>query len=282
MQSAREFCTPQMEFQLRETDSPETVFAPHCHDWYEIYCFLAGRADYRVEGVLYSLHPGDVLMLERTRFHSVEAFAAEGVYRRANVQFSHEMLHPEEKCLLQTFTGQKILYPGAWHTLEGMFAELEKAAERPETVRNIAIRTEIVRILIELFAMSGTAVGPTAEQARIQEVLQYINANLTQPLNLENLAEKFYMSRNTLIRRFKQATGSTVGDYILYKRMALARILLKSGHPAGVAARECGFSDYSTFYRSYRKIYGQSPTDPVDGEREPALTTSLAPTPEAL
>ena len=282
MENTRGFTTPQLTFQLRRTDSPETVFAPHCHDWYEVYCFLEGRADFRVEGVCYPLQPGDVLLLERSRFHSVQAYAAENVYCRATIQFAHEILRPEERCLLQPFAGTAILYSGAWEKLQRRVEALEQAAEKPEMVQDLAIRTELIGILLELFAMNGTSAGATEAHARIQEVLVYINANLTKPLTLEGLAEQFYMGRNTLARAFKRATGSTVGDYILYKRMALARIFLHSGHPAGVVARECGFADYSTFYRSYRKIYGQNPTDPVAADQEQPITTALAPTPEAL
>ena len=283
MENTRGFETSQLTLQMRRTDNPETVFAPHCHEWYEIYCFLGGQADFRVEGVCYPLRPGDVLLLERSRFHSVQATAAEGDYCRATIQFAHEILRDDEQCLLEPFTGTAILYPGAWEKIDRRVEALEKASEMPEVVRNLAIRTELVGILLELFAMSGTATGATETHARIQEVLTYINANLTAPLTLEGLAEKFYMGRNTLARAFKRATGSTVADYILYKRMALARIFLHSGHPAGVVARECGFSDYSTFYRSYKKIYGQSPSAPqaADEDNEPP-TTALAPTPDAL
>ena len=65
--------------------------------------------------------------------------------------------------------------------------------------------------------------------------------------------------------------------------MALARILLQAGHPAGVAARECGYSEYSTFYRSYCRVFGQNPAAPLPpDDGGPGPTSALAPDPLAL
>ncbi len=281
MQSRRGFTTPWMEAEWKQTDEQSRHFAPHCHDRHEIYCFLTGAVDFRVEGAAYTLEPGSVLLLERSRFHSANTRAADGKpYGRLVLYLAPELLHPDETMLLDLFRRPEILYPGAWQKGIGQrAAALERAAAAPEATRNIAVRTEMVGLLCDLFAMSDGAIGASDDHSQIREVLAYINANLTEPLTLEGLAARFYMSRNSLARAFKRATGTTVPDYILYKRMALARILLQAGHPLGVTARECGYADYSTFYRSYRKVFGQRPSEPLESA---APATNLAPDPEAL
>lgn len=284
MKSSRQFSARWMDAEWLEDDEGEIHFPPHCHDRYEIYCFFSGRADFKAEGGACQPEPGSVLLLDRSRFHSNTAWGEPSQpYRRLVLHLAPELLYPEERPLLELFRRPEILYPNAWQRgLQGRVQALERAALLPENVREIAIRTEMVGVLVELFAMSDDAVaGAQGEQGRIREVLDYINANLTGPLTLEGLAERFYMSRNSLARAFKRATGSTVPDYILYKRMALARILLQAGHPLGVAARECGYSDYSTFYRCYRKVFGQSPSEPLGDGTEPAPSV-LAPAPDAL
>lgn len=282
MKSKRGFTTPWLEAEWMHTDEHTSNFAPHCHDRHEIYCFLSGAVDFRVEGTAYTLEPGSVLLLERSRFHSAHARTADGSeYARFVLYLGPELFYPDETVLLELFRRPEILYPNAWQQgIQQRAASLERAAAAPEAVRNIAIRTEAIGLLADLFAMSDRAVGPQDEQPQIKEVLAYINANLTEPLTVEGLAARFYMSRNSLSRAFRRATGTTVPDYILYKRMALARILLQAGHPIGVAARECGYTDYSTFYRCYRKVFGQSPSEPM--ETAPAAATALAPDPAAL
>ena len=283
MRSVREINTLWARLEWNETDEPQTVFTPHCHDKYEIYCFVSGEAQFRVEGELYPLEPGSVLLLDRQRFHSVQAMAQEGQpYSRLILHLSPELFHPDETVLLELFRRPEILYPGAWQQgIQRRAQTMERAATLPDAVQDLAIRTETIALLVELFAMSDTAVGPTPEQGPVRDVLAYINANLTEPLTLESLAARFYLSRNTLARAFKKATGSTLPDYILYKRIALAQILLQAGHPIGVVARECGYSDYSTFYRAYRKVYGHSPSTPGPAAPETA-PVALAPDPQAL
>lgn len=269
-----------------ETDEPQTVYTPHCHEQYEIYCFLSGLADFRLEGLACPLERGSVLLVERSRFHSVQALAALGQpYCRAVIHFDQDALTKEEQYLLGLFRRPEILYPGAWDKgLETGWRALEAAAALPPTVRDIALRTRLMGILLDLYAMSGEAVSVTADRGRVQEVLAWLNANLTTDVTLEELAARFYFSRNGLARAFKHATGTTVAEYVLFKRMALARILLRAGHPAGVVARECGYSEYSTFYRNYCRVYGQNPAalpdPPADSPAPPPAV--LAPAPEDM
>lgn len=267
-----------------ETDEPQNAYTPHCHEQYEIYCFLSGLADLRLEGLACPLEPGCVLLIDSSRFHSVQALAALGQpYREAVVHFTAQALYPEEEFLLGLFRRPEVLYPNAWPGgVERAFAALEAAAQLPPAVRDMALHTRLMGLLMDLYAMSDRAVAVQPDRGRIHEVLAWLNANLTAPVTLEELAERFFFSRNGLSRAFRHATGTTVADYLLYKRMALARVLLRAGHPAGVVARECGYNEYSTFFRCYRRVYGQNPTDPVPEQAGEPAPSALAPAPEAL
>ena len=75
------------------------------------------------------------------------------------------------------------------------------------------------------------------------------------------LVRRFFMRINHLTSIFRQATGTTVARYILYKRMTIARKELAMGTPAAEAASRAGFGDYSSFFRAYRKMFGCAPTD---------------------
>ena len=64
-----------------------------------------------------------------------------------------------------------------------------------------------------------------------------------------------------MMRKFKEETGYSMHQYILEKRILAARNLILTGSPATVASVECGFKDYSTFSRAYKKLLGQIPSD---------------------
>lgn len=64
-----------------------------------------------------------------------------------------------------------------------------------------------------------------------------------------------------MMRLFKQETGYTLGQYITQKRLLLARELILSGVPSTQVCFDCGFRDYSTFSRSYKKLFQESPRE---------------------
>lgn len=94
---------------------------------------------------------------------------------------------------------------------------------------------------------------------KVVELLQYINRNLTTDLNIDDLAARFYVSKYYMMRLFKAETGYTIGNYINYKRLLLAKELIASGEPITQACYDCGFKNYSTFSRAYKSHFGESP-----------------------
>jgi AraC-like DNA-binding protein len=88
-----------------------------------------------------------------------------------------------------------------------------------------------------------------------------VNEHLYEELSLDTICKKFYISKPQLCRIFKRATGSTVWEYVTTKRLIAAQRLIRSGIPVAEAARKCGFGDYTSFYRAYRKQFGEKPKE---------------------
>lgn len=88
---------------------------------------------------------------------------------------------------------------------------------------------------------------------------RYITEHFSEPLTLEDIAAEFFVSKSYLNRHFKAYTNSTVYAYIMALRLTHARRMLREGIPAVEAGRECGFSDYSTFYKAFKTQTGLSP-----------------------
>ncbi len=97
------------------------------------------------------------------------------------------------------------------------------------------------------------------DQEPVRAIIEYLGERLAEPLSLDDLSNRFFISKNQLNRVFRQATGTTVGNYISHKRIALAQQLMLKGIPASEAALRVGFGDYSSFYRAYRRLNGSSP-----------------------
>ena len=86
-------------------------------------------------------------------------------------------------------------------------------------------------------------------------ILDYINNHLSDDLTIDNLSERFFISRYHLMHLFKASTGYTVGNYITMKRLFFARAMIQTGTPVTEACYLSGFQNYSTFSRAYKKHF---------------------------
>ena len=178
------------------------------------------------------------------------------------LHFAPELLEEDEQALLLEPFGTGWCCYEEQFQLEWYFHSLEECGNYGKNLQYIAIRARVLSLLTKIFAIFREASGTSrGKEGQVQEIIRYINQNLSAPLTLEGLARTFYMSKNHLTAVFKRATGTTVARYILYKRMAIVRKELAMGVPAAEAASRAGFGDYSSFFRAYKKMFGCAPSD---------------------
>ena len=95
----------------------------------------------------------------------------------------------------------------------------------------------------------------------MEDILRYITSHLDEPLSIDLLASRFFISRYHLMHRFKEVTGYTVHQYIRQKRLLLAGEQIRAGVPVMKAAEQAGFSEYSTFLRAFQNTFRMSPRE---------------------
>ena len=99
------------------------------------------------------------------------------------------------------------------------------------------------------------------EPELVGQVLAYIAAHYQEKLTLQQLADRFYVSKYHLSHTFSSQVGTSIYRYILLKRLLAARAMIQRGEPAGAACIACGFADYSSFFRAYRRQFGHGPKE---------------------
>ena len=129
---------------------------------------------------------------------------------------------------------------------------------------DIIQRATILELLVMLNRLSTSNVAENVAtnytlNHQVDEILAYINQNLSQPITMQTLTEHFFMSSSYLCRIFKKATGTTVGKYITARRITIARALLSEGCSVTQAYERSGFTDYSSFFKTFTRIVGISP-----------------------
>lgn len=260
MPQERELSGENFHYSFRVTAGSAPRFDLHCHSFYEVYYVVSGRVKYVIEGRHYAPEPDSVLLIPSNAFHGVWIDTDEP-YGRYAFHFLPELLSPEHrKLLLAPFHGREVYLK---HMAERGFREycerLLDVQELSEPLYTAAAKIRTEAMLTQLCALSRPEIARGRKALPGEEILTYLNANLTRELSLESLSEHFFISKNQLNHQFREATGTTVGDYLSRKRAALAQQLLLEGMPAMEAAQQCGFRDYSTFYRCYQRNFGSSP-----------------------
>lgn len=238
-------------------------FLMHMHSNYEIYCFLTGDAKYIVEGSIYPLHKGDLVLMRPSESHHI-LFSSSSSYQRMRLNFlPRDIYDPFTEALLAPFhkrpLGKFNHYPALHFNDSHLIHYIEKMCSSKNSQAYSAYLTVLLCELSQKFETLQT-IDSTAESNMFSDILQYINSNLTEQLSLQKISEHFYISKSQLNRNFNHLIGATVWSYITGKRLLLAKKLITDGGNPTKIYLECGFNDYSSFYRAYTAKFGISPS----------------------
>lgn len=251
---------------------PEGV-AVHHHDFYEIYFFLSGRVEYRVEGRIFTLEPGDLLLINPREFHQ-PLYKEASEYERIVLWIDKAYL--ESLCvngadLAQCFDTDKpdhsnILRTSAVQrsTVTSYLSEIINESYGTGFGCEISATGALLRLLVEINRMALQKINsaqPFKDTPLVSQILAYIGEHYSEDLSLEKLAQKFYVSKYHLSHEFSKAVGTSVYKYIMLKRLQIAKQMLAEGAAPVTVCHGCGFGDYANFYRAFKAEYGISPKE---------------------
>ena len=144
-----------------------------------------------------------------------------------------------------------------------LFLDTANEYKDSQVYRTAAIRASVLELLVYL-ARNYSAPDrkyPKADE-NIKQVIGYINANASDAISLECIANAFNLNKSHLARTFKKATGMTVVSYINRIRCENAkRLLLNKNLSVSEIARDCGFDNCSYFAKTFKKFTGYLPSD---------------------
>lgn len=150
-----------------------------------------------------------------------------------------------------------------------MSAALPYVIDRDELERTIAalpsVPQEKMLAFADIIALCAEKLtdgfAPPSARDLAASVVGYINRNIGKRLTVDILCSAFNCSRSTLMKRFRRDCGVTVNEYIVSRRIDIARELLQySELSVSEIASKCGFSDQLYFSRVFSARIGVSPT----------------------
>ncbi len=256
------------------TTPPEVDF--HQHPFYEIFVLLSGNVNYIIEGRTYKLRPGDILLTSNEDIHKPEIFSGKP-YERFVIWLSDDFfdyISGFGDDLSQCFADAsrkdyRLIRPNEHRVtkMKRLIDQLDHLRAVPNLGNKALAHAKIIEFLVQLsrayYETSDSIIDDIGEDNKINHIVSYINEHLSEELSLDQIAEHFYVSKFYLSKRFKQYTGLSIYQYIMKKRLTVARNMLADGVPVIDACNRCGFSDYSNFLKAFKREFTCTPTSYV-------------------
>lgn len=250
-------------------------YAAHSHDSYEIFLPVAGSFEFEVSNYLYTVGRGSVLLLPPWVPHRLVVKDSEPL-EYLYVQFTPRAI-PDES---EIRTAVDALFHNHGEGELSMrrlssesFPYVYAAVKRLCISSTKDVHEQFFRILFpvlcEILAygtpVSGKYDGFTKEPSRqstlIDQIIEYISRHYADIQDLSFVVDVFHYSTVHVNSLFKNRLGVSMWRYILHIRLDRACDMLVNGIHASEVALSCGFKDYSTFYRMFKKCYGITPTE---------------------
>ena len=247
--------------------------APHFHDFYECSLLLSGQLSYQIESATFAEEPGDLLLIGPNHVHRPLFIHEDKPYARIVFWLSRmfvENLSDEHCDLSACFSAARnsaIRLNGAMREqITRMLFELLQASDGEPFGREVLCRSLSASLLVYLNRISRGegAVAPQMEirvSPLVKRVSDYLDEHLGEQITLDELSRTVYLSKYYLERKFRQETGASIYQMLQKKRMIRARNQMRKGLSLTQIALNCGFLEYSGFYKAFRSEYGMSPYD---------------------
>lgn len=249
-------------------DQTKKDFSYHYHDFHKIIVFISGKVTYHIEGKAYHLKPRDILLVSQGAIHKPEIDPSVP-YERYIFWIRDDLSCQELNTCFQKANDRSFNLVRAdsalQERLKDLLPEIEQTLQNKhfgDTVLRNALFTQFMIYINRIFLRTSSSPDKKAysSDTQVEQLLKYINRNLSENLSIDQLAERFFLSKYHMMRKFKNETGYTIHNYITSKRLLMARSLISQGIPVMKAAQASGFHDYTTFVRAYKKQFGKAPS----------------------
>ncbi len=249
----------------------------HSHDFIEIVIICDGVGEQIVDGAAGQVCAGDVFIMQNRMSHGFPDYRS---LKIVNVMFARRLLRGTES-YFRKLPGYHVIFRGVpgKGSRSGEFRgrlklgrrqlhlllELVARAEEELQLRHSGFEVSCITLLygmILLLARSFTETpgNPAEATLRIGRLLSELETGYAEKWSLPRMARSSSMSVSTLLRVFRNATGTTPVEYLLRLRLENAKAMLaETSWPIGEVALRCGFHDSNYFSRKFAERFRLSP-----------------------
>ena len=252
----------------------EAAQKPHSHDYFQIYYVLGGSLLHSTAYGEAALSAGDMFLIPPGEMHYIQRpenmelftfsfmpniFGEASEANRLAVNFLKSAPRTYDLCTKAAISSEESLL--VKDLLQKMYSDFsEKKLGFGEVIRSyaLALVMVLVRNLTESIpkAAQGDAVA-----SRIAHCVEYIESNFSDRIELPEMAKACAMSKSFFSKSFALHTGMTFHKYLNTCRIRAAIRYVEKGYKITGIYGLCGYNDFSTLYRNFKKITGCAPSE---------------------
>ncbi len=257
----------------------------HCHDGYEVLMMKRGNVGMQIEDRTITLQPGDIVLIPPYVFH----FACQ----QSSDTYCRVVLNMKETVIQSLIARDEsyrhitdVFYQtpdyhihvngSTLRQLIDIACALEAASGSKADAygANILSKSLLSIILVILNRQAASSVAPILPQTQapsmpkvVTDVIHYVDQNLAGDLSVSGIAESVHLNSVYLTRLFRQYSGLSLQQYIIEKRLAEAKRMLRNGQSPTDVCYACGFNNYSNFSRTFTNHVKISPRQYQENSR---------------
>lgn len=246
----------------------------HYHDFNKLIIFIKGNVTYCIEGKSYDLKPYDIVLVnageihkpiindetlyERIIIYISPSFLSEYKTESYDLSYCFDQAKMEKSNVLRINMAEKSKLYQVCKELEHSLHENEYASE---LYHNLLFLEFMIHLNRTALANNINYIVNNYSNDKVRQIIEYIHSHLKEDLTIDTIAQALYINKHYLMHLFKAETGYTICNYITSKRLILAKEMIQNGVSVTQACYECGYRNYSSFFRAYKKHYKDAPKD---------------------
>lgn len=246
----------------------------HSHNYYELYFFIKGNVLIDISGNTLPLKSGDVVIIPPKTKHRLTVQSQTMPYQRFILWISEEfynqlltispdfgyLFHKPEHTQNYIYHFDVISFNTIQMKIIELLEEMHSFRFGNDALISSCINSLIMTISRMIYESENQVI--TKENPSLyQNILKYIETHIKEDISLDSIANSFYVSKYHIAHTFKNQMGLSIHQYALKKRLSLCKAAIASGSNISTSFLECGFRDYSSFYRAFKKEFGISPKE---------------------
>lgn len=262
---------PQVLYVFKKHFDAKSNLRYHCHDFASIIYVLSGNCTYNIEGFLYRVGKGDIILCNPQVMHGKVIEGSESV-TELHIGFNNLCINNLPKdFIISSDSCPVINLPHLEYDLYKCFNDMLLEQEKNEPGWDLMIKANFMKLLVLILKGIHSAKGNEEHgnlnletydrQQVVSTIINFINENYMKEISLERISKNMYLSPVYISKIFKEETGDSPINYLIRIRLAKAREMLMEGNMSIKAvAKNVGYNDAYYFSKLYKKYFGHPPS----------------------